>query len=109
MKNLLIALALAAPLTFASVGNAAPSTTNAKKATAVKKSSKKLNHKASKCAKAKAKGKACNVTFGVHDIKGDKAADTGENILAKLQARFGGLIKFRAHFNDKILKAADGI
>ena len=100
MKNLLIALALAAPLTFASVGNAAPS-----------KSSKTTttDPASSKCARAKAQGKACNIIFGVHNIKGDRAASTGTDIMAKLETRFGGLIRLRLNFNDKILKAAEGL
>ncbi len=99
MKKMIIALAVAAPLAFASVGSAAP----AAKTTKIK------TKKASACAKAKAKGKACNIEFKTHDVKGDRPGATGSSIMAKLEARFGGLIKFRKHFDDKVLKAADGI
>lgn len=96
MKTIIIALALAAPLTFASVSTAAP----AKSTTP---------GKASVCARAKARGKACNLTFRVHDVKGDRATGDGSSIRARLQTRFGTLIRVRTHFNDRIFKNAEGV
>ena len=90
MKKILIALAIAAPLSVASLAGAGPRNKDS-------------------CARAKAKGKACELVFKAHGVKGDRATADGANIMSRLQAEFGNLLKFRMHFNDKIVKQADGI
>lgn len=90
MKKLLIVLAIAAPLSVASLAGAGP-------------------NRKDNCAKAKAKGKACELVFKAEGVKGDRPIGDGTTIMSRLQTRFGNLLKFRMHFNDKILKEADGI
>jgi|GEM_PF-5129607 len=93
MKKILIALAIAAPLAFASVADAGSPTAK----------------RANKCAKAKAAGKACTLEFKIQNVKGNRASGDGDSIFARLQAQFGNLIHFRTQFNDKVVRAADGI
>ncbi len=91
MKNLVIALALAVPMTFAA------STSYAGRA-----------HSAD-CAKAKKQGKACRIEFKGDDINGKRGSGNGDRIRARQETKFGSLIRLRYHFHDMIVKAADNI
>jgi hypothetical protein len=91
MKNLLIAVAVALPLTFA----ASPSHAG--------------NSHKSDCARAKKKGKACKIEFKGDDIGGKRRSGDGDRISTRAPTQFGSLIKLRYHFHDMVIKAADNI
>jgi hypothetical protein len=101
MKKLLVALAIALPIAFSGAELAHASGSANRGA---------ISKKESKCQKAARQGKPCQISFGVgDDVEGGTVSPDGDDVYSQIDALFGGLIKVRYDFADKIVAAADDI
>lgn len=64
----------------------------------------------SDCAKAKAKGKACKITFDQGDtIEGNGIGSGNDTVIVPVDLPFSSLIKLRMDFHDLLIKSAENV
>lgn len=106
MKQFLLGLALAIPLTFSAATASADAP--ADKPAPTLRSTDHVGNKS--CAKAKKAGRACVIDFeNGDDVDGTVASGDGDNVVANSPSKHPSLIKLRMNFIDKIVQAADDV
>lgn len=59
--------------------------------------------------KQQPKPRVQNVTFGDHDIDGERELPSHTYVNVKRKAKFDSLIKMRGNFNDKLASSVDAL
>lgn len=103
MKRTRISLSLLVALALATASSAAM-------AQAPSPAGKAIAGKQDDCAKARARGKACEIEFKEgEDVEGGVPTGEGETVTARVAIPFSNLIRLRLNFRDAILKTADAL
>ncbi len=90
LKNLVVMLAVAAPLTLSSAAMAQDAGD-------------------SDCAKARKQGRVCELVIDGDDIEGGTPTGTGEQLRVRDFSDFTNLIEIRKDFRDFIIKSAENL
>ena len=61
------------------------------------------------CARAKAKGKACQLDFKGDTIDGNGIGGGSDSVVIPVELPFNSLIKLRLNFHDLLIKSAEDI
>jgi hypothetical protein len=106
MKRLVLALALALPLTFAATTASADK--GAHEPTPTERSAAHVGDNS--CATAKKAGRDCVIDFEDGDnVDGSRYSGDGDSVVADSPSKHPSLIKLRMNFVDKILMTANDV